>query len=113
MSLQIAVPVKVSDYITTLIREAAFSTMSLITSRPNGEPISEVYAERPRTGLRRPTSGPQSLDPASTLPACLTSRASNITTLALLLPHLKYDSGAMYKPHIIYNADFQQGKVLI
>lgn len=110
VSLQITVPVKVSEYITTLIREAAFSTVSLITSRPNREPISDVCAERPRTGPRRPTSGPPSLDPASTLRACLTSRVSNITTLALLRPHFKYDSGAIYKPHIIYNADFQQGK---
>lgn len=37
LALQIAVPVKVSDFITALIREVAFNIASLITSRPSME----------------------------------------------------------------------------
>ena len=40
LASQVAVPVKVSDFITTLIREAAFNIAGLITSRPNAEHIT-------------------------------------------------------------------------
>lgn len=40
LALQIAVPVKVSDSITALIRGVAFNIASLITSRPSVEHIA-------------------------------------------------------------------------
>lgn len=66
LALQIAVPVKVSVFITALIREVAFNISSLITSRPSVEHIAcslcrEVearpyfWAPEPRPSLKPPS----------------------------------------------------------
>ncbi len=69
LALQIAVPVKVSDFITALIREVAFNIVSLITSRPIMEHIAcslcreaearpdeaRLWAPEPRPSLKPPS----------------------------------------------------------
>lgn len=69
LALQIAVPVKVSDFITALIREVAFNIASLITSRPSMEHIAcgvcrEAEARPDEAPLWTPESRP-SLKPPS------------------------------------------------
>lgn len=68
LALQIAVPVKVSDFITALIREVAFNIVSLITSRPSVKHITcilcheagaraaegWIWAPEPRPSLKPP-----------------------------------------------------------
>lgn len=68
LALQIAVPVKMSDFITTLIREVAFNIVSVMTSRPSVEHMACSLHREPkakaRGGLRRPGPGAQRLQPA-------------------------------------------------
>lgn len=56
LALQIAVLVKVSDFITALIRDRAFNISGLITSRPNTEQISCSLRRGPET---RPEDAPE------------------------------------------------------
>lgn len=69
LALQIAVPVKVSDFITTLIRYAAFNIASLITSRPKAEHIAcslrrEAEARPDKARLRAPEPRPNLKPPS-------------------------------------------------
>lgn len=91
LALQIAVPVKVSDFITALIREVAFNIASLITSRPSTEHIAcslcrEAQARPDKGHICAPEPRPILTPPG--LPYIQGSVYHTITVLALLLPHL-------------------------